>query len=131
MFKKYLISMILVVAVIFLSLTVGMMICLKENFFLGFYHATVGMYREIGLKGILVGVLLYPLSLASAVFFAGVYLGLRPLHVLFMTVSVHLLFKIIGLLDYIVEAAGGFEIVIAVPATVIAILYGFYIFVLN
>ncbi len=131
MFKRYLFWMMLVVAVIFLALTVGMMIILKENFFLGFYHATVGMYWEIGLKGILVGVLLYPLSLASALFFAGVYLGLRPLHVLFMAISVHLLFKIIGLFDYMVEAAGGFEIVVAVPAIVLGILCAFYVFVLS
>lgn len=131
MFKKYLISMILVVAVIFLSLTVGMMICLKENFFLGFYHATVGIYREIGLKGILVGVLLYPLSISSAVFFARVYLGLRPLYVMFMATSVHLIFKIIGLLDYIAEVAGGAVIVVTVPATVLAIFWLFYLFVLN
>lgn len=131
MFKKYLISMILVVAAIFLSLTVGMMICLKENFFLGVYHATVGIYSEIGLKGILVGILLYPLALSSAIFFARVYLKLRPLHVIFMATSVHLIFKIIGLLDYIAEAAGGAEIVVAVPATVLAIFWLFYIFVLN
>ena len=131
MFKKYLFSMHLVVAVIFLSLTVGMMISLKENFFLGFYHSTVGIYREIGLKGILVGVLLYPLALSSVVFFARVYLGLRPLHVMFMATSVHLIFKIIGLLDYIAEVAGGAEIVVAVPATVLAIFWLFYIFVLS
>lgn len=131
MFKKYLISMILVVAVIFLSLTVGMMICLKENFFLGFYHATVGIYREIGLKGILVGALLYPLSISSAVFFARVYLGLRPLHVMFMATTMHLIFKAIGLFDYIAEAAGGAVIVVAVPATVLAIFWLFYLFVLN
>lgn len=131
MFKKYVISMILVVAMIFLSLTVGMMICLKENFFLGFYHSTVGIYREIGLKGILVGVLFYPISLSSAIFFARVYLGLRPLHVMFMATSVHLIFKIIGLFDYIAEAAGGGVIVVAVPATVLAIFWLFYIFVLN
>lgn len=131
MFKKYLFSMLLVVAVIFLSLTVGMMISLKENFFLGFYHSTVGIYREIGLKGILVGVLLYPLALSSVVFFARVYLGLRPLHVMFMATSVHLLFKITGLFDYIAEAAGGAEIFVAVPATFLAIFWLFYIFVLN
>lgn len=131
MFKKYLFSMLLVVAAIFLSLTVGMMICLKENFFLGVYHATVGIYSEIGLKGILVGVLLYPLALASAIFFARVYLKLRPLHVIFMATSVHLIFKIVGLLDYIAEAAGGAEIVVAVPATVLAIFWLFYLFVLN
>lgn len=131
MFRKYLFSMLLVVAVIFLSLTVGMMICLKENFFLGLYHATVGIYREIGLKGILVGVLLYPLALSSAVFFARVCLGLRPLHVMFMATSVHLILKIIGLFDYIAEAAGGAVIVVAVPATVLAVFWVFYIFVLN
>lgn len=131
MFKKYLISMILVVAAIFLSLTVGMMICLKENFFLGVYHATVGIYSEIGLKGILVGILLYPLALSSAIFFARVYLKLRPLHVIFMATSVHLIFKIVGLLDYIAEAAGGAVIVVAVPATVLAIFWLFYLFVLN
>lgn len=131
MFKKYLFSMFLVVAAIFISLTVGMMICLKENFFLGVYHATVGIYREIGLKGILLGVLLYPLALSSAIFFARVYLKLRPLHVIFMATSVHLIFKIVGLLDYIAEAAGGAEIVVAVPATVLAIFWLFYIFVLN
>lgn len=131
MFKKYLFSMLLVVAVIFFSLTVGMMICLKENFFLGFYHSTVGIYREIGLKGILVGVLLYPVSLSSVIFFARVYLGLRPLHVMFMATSMHLIFKIIGLLDYIAEVVGGAVIVVAVPATVLAIFWLFYIFVLN
>lgn len=123
--------MFFVVAVIFLSLTVSMMIILKENFFLGFYHATVGIYREIGFKGIFIGVLLYPLALASSIFFAKVYLQLCPLHVLFMATSVTLLFKIIGLLDYIAKVAGGAAIVVAIPVTIIGILYGFYVFVLN
>lgn len=131
MFRKYLFSMLLVVAVIFFSLTVGMMMCLKENFFLGFYHATVGIYSEIGWRGIFAGVLLYPLALSSAIFFARVYLGLRPLHVMFMATSVHLLFKVFGLLDYIAEAAGGAVIIVAVPATVLAIFWLFYVFVVN
>lgn len=131
MFKKYLFSMLLVVAVIFLSLTVGMMICLKENFFLAFYHATVGIYREIGLKGILVGVLLYPLSLVSAIFFARSYLKLSFLHTMFMAIAVTLLFKVIGLLDYIYEVAGGTVIVVVIPVTAIVIFCLFYIFVLN
>lgn len=131
MFRKYLSLIFFVVVVIFLSVTVGFMICLNENFVKAAYYATVGVYRDMGLRGILIGILLYPLSLASVIFLGSTVLKLKPLHVFFMIVSMHLLFTVTGLLDYILEIANGFEIIIAVPAAIIAFLYTIYVFVLN
>lgn len=129
--KNYLLSMFLVVTGIFLFFTFAMMYFLKENFFLGAYHATVGIYRKIGLKGIFIGVLLYPLLLTSVIYFARFYLNLPFWYVVCMAASLTLLFKVIGLLDYIGEVAGGAVIVVTVPVTIIGILYGFYVFVLH